>query len=70
MFLFAIVWPYSLHGLQPTMVNRSQPFNTNFSPLAPDYGAGQQHNCSPPQLPAPPLNMQWVTQGGDWFLKY
>ncbi|XP_034149392.1 uncharacterized protein LOC114839555 isoform X1 [Esox lucius] len=44
------------------LVNRSQPFNSNFSPLAPDNGARPQHP-SPPQLPAPAFNMRRVTQG-------
>ncbi|XP_061924525.1 uncharacterized protein LOC133663840 [Entelurus aequoreus] len=42
-----------------TMVNRSQPFNTNLSPLAPHHGEGRIHMPSP----APALNMQRVTQG-------
>ncbi|XP_019900574.1 uncharacterized protein LOC106023958 isoform X1 [Esox lucius] len=44
------------------LVNRSQPFNSNLSPLAPDHGAGPQHP-SPPQLPASAFNMRRVTQG-------
>ncbi|KAK0132600.1 hypothetical protein N1851_032468 [Merluccius polli] len=47
---------------QPTMVNRSQPFNTNFCPLAPYHGAGPQQHL-PNQLPALAFNMRRVTQG-------